>query len=48
LIAPHLGRKGLSFGPDSPFDPDGPIRGNGQKSVKTIATTRLLQIFRDT
>lgn len=29
----------VSFGSDSPFDPDGPIMGGGQKSVKTIAST---------
>ena len=29
----------VSFGSDSPFDPDGPIRGGGQKSAKTVAST---------
>ena len=29
----------VSFGSDSPFDPDGPIMGGGQKSVRTIAST---------
>lgn len=29
----------ISFGTDSPFDPDGPIMGGGQKQVRTIATT---------
>ncbi len=29
----------VSFGSDSPFDPDGPIMGGGQKSVTTKAVT---------
>lgn len=29
----------VSFGSDSPFEPDGPIMGGGQKSVRTIAST---------
>jgi len=29
----------VSFHSDSPFDPDGPIRGGGQKPVRTIAST---------
>ncbi len=29
----------VSFGPDSPFDPDGPIMGGGQKQVTTKAST---------
>jgi hypothetical protein len=29
----------VSFGPESPFDPDGPILGGGQKQVTTKATT---------
>ena len=28
----------VSFGPDSPFDPDGPIMGGGQKQVTTKAS----------
>ena len=28
----------VSFGPDSPFDPDGPIMGGGQKRVTTKAS----------
>jgi plastocyanin len=29
----------VSFGTDSPFDPDDPIMGGGKKQVRTIATT---------
>lgn len=29
----------VSFGTDSPFDPDGPIMGGGQKQVTTKAVT---------
>jgi hypothetical protein len=29
----------VSFGTDSPFDPDDPIMGGGKKQVKTIAST---------
>jgi hypothetical protein len=29
----------VSFGTDSPFDPDTPIMGGGKKQVKTIAST---------
>jgi hypothetical protein len=29
----------VSFGSDSPFEPDGPIMGGGKKSVKTRAVT---------
>jgi len=29
----------VSFGTDSPFDPDDPIMGGGKKQVKTKATT---------
>jgi hypothetical protein len=29
----------VSFGTDSPFDPDSPIMGGGKKKVKTIAST---------
>lgn len=29
----------VSFGTDSPFDPDAPIMGGGKKQVKTIART---------
>jgi len=29
----------VSFGSDSPFDPDGPIMGGGKKSVRTTAAT---------
>jgi plastocyanin len=29
----------VSFGTDSPFDPDDPIIGGGQKQVKTVAST---------
>jgi hypothetical protein len=29
----------VSFGADSPFDPDGPIMGGGKKRVTTIAST---------
>jgi hypothetical protein len=29
----------VSFGSDSPFDPDGPIMGGGKKQVTTKAST---------
>jgi len=29
----------VSFGTDSPFDPDDPIMGGGKKQVRTIAST---------
>jgi plastocyanin len=29
----------VSFGSDSPFDPDGPIMGGGKKQVRTTAST---------
>ena len=29
----------VSFGTDSPFDPDGPIMGGGKKQVRTMAST---------
>ena len=29
----------VSFGTDSPFDPDAPIMGGGKKQVRTIAST---------